>query len=64
MYTRGNSTRSVIVTRFSAVMAGVFSCGFATLGPACSGPKYRATRVLVRALSMSPTMAMLALPGE
>ena len=63
MYTTGNSTLSVTVTRFSVAIAGVFTSSFGTFGPDGSGPKYFSTSARAFALSMSPTIARLALFG-
>ncbi len=64
MYTRGNCTLSVMVARRSLVIGGVVASIFGTGGPAAMLAKYFSTSALVFALSMSPTMARLALLGE
>jgi hypothetical protein len=63
MYTRGSSTLSFTTARRSAAMAAVFASTGGTAGPRGIDPKYFSTSALVRATSMSPTMARLALLG-
>ena len=63
MYTRGSSTLSVVVARRSSVIGGVWALTGATSGPRAIVPKYFSTSCLVFAMSMSPTIARLALLG-
>ncbi|OGF24733.1 MAG: hypothetical protein A2V63_12265 [Candidatus Eisenbacteria bacterium RBG_19FT_COMBO_70_11] len=63
-YTRGSSTLSVTTARRSAVIGGVFAATLGTSGPRGIEPKYFSTSALVRATSMSPTIARLALLGQ
>ena len=62
-YTRGSSTLSFTTARRSDVMGGVFASTAGTAGPREREPKYFSTRAFVRATSMSPTIARLALLG-
>src|SRR5919204_1219111 len=61
-YTRGSSTRSVMVARRSLAMGGVVAEIGGTGGPAGIAPKYFSTRALIVFGSKSPAMARLALP--
>ncbi len=61
--TRGSSTVSVSDTRCSAVSGGAGTTRRGTSAPRGIVPKYFSTSSLVRATSMSPTMARLALLG-
>jgi hypothetical protein len=56
--------RSATVWRRSPSIGGVVAVIGGTSGPRWSGPKYFSTSFFVAALSMSPTIARLALFGE
>ena len=64
MYKRGSSTRSFTSRRRSAVIGGVVPCTGGISGPRFRLPKYFSTNFIVWALSISPTIARLALLGE
>ncbi len=63
MYTRGSSTWSLSVTRFSSVIGGVCTLTGSTSGPLAMVPKYFSISALVLSMSMSPATHSVALLG-
>ncbi len=63
MYTRGNSIRSWISRRCSAVIGGVWTVTAGGSGLRLNEPKYFSTQAFACALSKSPASTSVALLG-